>query len=135
MWRQFFLEILTWKYFVLTKCALKTVLKKIENLKNSKNSKNSKKSKISCLKIWSQHNFVWIFGEIRLYLNYFFRSDLIETLHDELSNASDGLSTKRSWIQRPLQTNKSFFDALQVISYNMIIIYDRKYLNNVQIYA
>jgi len=60
----------------------------------------------------------------------FFRSDLIETLHDELSNASDGLSTKRSWIQRPLQTNKSFFDALQVISY-----YDRKYLNNVQIYV
>jgi len=41
------------------------------------------------------------------------RSDLIETLHDELSTASDGLSTRKSWIQRPLQTNKSFFDALQ----------------------
>lgn len=41
------------------------------------------------------------------------RSDLIETLHDELSNASDGLSTKRNWIQRPLQTHKSFFDTLQ----------------------
>ncbi|CAG5105365.1 Oidioi.mRNA.OKI2018_I69.chr1.g2065.t1.cds [Oikopleura dioica] len=41
------------------------------------------------------------------------RSDLIETLYNELSAASDGMSTKRSHIQRPLHTNKSFFDAIQ----------------------
>jgi hypothetical protein len=40
------------------------------------------------------------------------RSDLIETLHDELSMASDGMNTKRQ-IKRPINGNKSFFDAIQ----------------------
>lgn len=40
------------------------------------------------------------------------RSDLIETLYNELSAASDGMTTKRS-PTRPLHTNKSFFHAIQ----------------------
>jgi len=40
------------------------------------------------------------------------RSDLIETLHDELSMASDGMNTKRP-VKRPVNGQKSFFDAIQ----------------------
>jgi hypothetical protein len=40
------------------------------------------------------------------------RSELIETLYDELSMASDGMNTKRQ-IKRPIAAQKSFFDAIQ----------------------
>ena len=53
--------------------------------------------------------------DLSLNIVLLFRSDLIETLHDELSMASDGMNTKRQ-IKRPIAGQKSFFDAIQVIS-------------------
>ena len=56
-----------------------------------------------------------LFDPDRPMVKIIFRSDLIETLHDELSMASDGMNTKRQ-IKRPIAGQKSFFDAIQVIS-------------------